>query len=1257
MKYLLKNIKVGGEVVDLLAQADAENVTYFAQTSEGIIEAKSVQEILSELEEDIIKLKKDVDQIEAGGSTVIQPIEYGGTGADNIIEANQNLKSAYLGSIPLDCESFSVVTLDNIDYSLPEGTYRYENTSIHPLITQLLIMPVDRDTGNRIADPLSYDVPMYRNVNVVFFGDSGAYMNVPDFNGDYLAFNYDLEVYLTVENYSFEDGFCIQVPVFAEPVQVDIPMYKSEGLTYSVSWYTETDVDSNLYELTELKIPNPEIRGGNGFEVGQTVSITESDKALSSEYAFDETNSQNVLTIDLDSDISNNCLALYFKKLPELSYTSYSVHMYDSDTGDEIEGTFTSEPNNGGIIIEYPSPRTYKLIGDTVVEEPQQMLFSDNRTYEYRSSDERNVTTLTLVKDSSQNVFKHYYKVPPLPTTYNINYVVEQWDDESASFFYTLIPISSNPVVLTGVVGQPVSRDEISSYKKQIAGWEPMSVRPSDIVLVKDSAENNFYILYPDAVLDMYPVAAQLSAQAETLKVTRDLVPVEGIVSEQLLQGKLFVSIQSQTDVEDIVLATQVFTGLVDIDGDSKYDILFRSFIAHKSEGVIRGETWTSLSQGGLVTTDSIEGILPIEKGGTGVSSVAEIGNALKVLALDNHGSIPIKFGQDIDSYKTPGVYSVDSNSTTLPEKENSIIIVFNTGDLYFPEQLCKIANSKSGSSDVFPRVYYRRWIMRYVSGVDQSGWTSWQLISMPNSPETLSNLKTNLFSNSFNASVFANNNNGTGVHVGSFNRKWFRFRSTNWGIGKSYSLLKLTAKASFSFHFEMGILLGANKTNSIKVSVKRAGSTATASNYYAPTNVGELREWTVGFYLNAGDVVELRHEVGSSQSSPEGFAYFFGFICANELCNIFMLYDFFDIETGSPNHGAGTSASPRIFPYTIEYLSEAQSVFDIDSNGNMVNQAYGFNTMYKITDNILINPYFITPVNQRNYPSTGANWTGNYFIDRWQFINNSAAGSVIPYLTGNGIEFIWYNAIGKFVWDLRQPLTIGQKHELFNKRKVLVYALVSWTLAAQSTAGNSNDYFYIQLANDTKSEYPGQNFYIINNENTNSLLYWAAITVPYHWEASDYIRFTFGAHFTQGHIQIKECGITSASCPLTPWQGEGTYLQELKKCYDTYQVHDVDLVGLRFSNGDTRCSVPIHPMRSTPTITWGGDLSFIEQTGKYVNYRLGVTRSVYKSKGPEVKIDTTDVFASDGVTKVTPSEILVFGTRNSVLTLDAEVH
>lgn len=526
LKYVIKNIKIDGEVLDLYARAEAEDVTYYIPKETGGYESKSLQTVLSQVEADIKKLKKDIEQIEIGGSTIIQPIEYGGTGADNVVDANQNLSSAFLGSVPWGIESFSVISPDNIDYSLPDGTYRFNGgVNDFPTVT-INIQPVDAYSGEALTTaPWEFTVPAYSIVEIFHTDSSGAALlssALDDVNdlGYYYAFLYPLEVDNIVENYAVQEGMQVYAFVYGDSATVELPMEKLDSVTYTVSWYAETSAGSGEYTLTDIKSPNPEIRGGDGFGINTTVSVTDDDKVLNSDYTFDESNTNNVLSMTLTADESTNALKLYFNKLPDPVYTSYTIKMFDADSGEELEGAFSSETNNGGFLFDFPQTISDIEVGTTITYTVQSILFSnttvDGETvsipHEYVTSDERNVTTIMLVEDATQNVIKVYYRVPPVATTYTIKYTTD---------LGTLVPtilLNPNTITKDGFVGDTVSLTTEEATKK-VNGFLPRYVS-DPITLVKDPAQNVLIVNYPVSSVEREVTIHYVIKEVEDIELT-----------------------------------------------------------------------------------------------------------------------------------------------------------------------------------------------------------------------------------------------------------------------------------------------------------------------------------------------------------------------------------------------------------------------------------------------------------------------------------------------------------------------------------------------------------------------------------------------------------------------------------------------------------------------------------------------------------------------------------------------------------------
>lgn len=433
-KYLIKNMKIGEQVVDLFAQADSIDVSYTFIGPNGISETKSLKEVVDQISKDIDKLQSDIDQIEIGGSTVIQDIKYGGTGADNVIDANKNLMSLFLGSIPWGIDSLSVVNENSINYALPDGTYRYQ--TVADMWVTVHIHPVDLYTGEPLdMEPFLLSVPPYCivSINCMEEGDSSRSLRYnSDLIGEYVAFLWEETLYATIEGYEISEVTEIVVPVFTEDVDINLPVRKMEGLTYAVYWFAQSEDNPNDFVLANFKHPNPEIRGGDGFTFGQLVSVTEEDKHSVDGYVFIERHPDNKVSCLLDSDENANILQLYFKldDSGTSTGTSYSMHYYNVGTGAEFVGETTGKNSNGtSSIIQIPQ-EINNAVPNTIVTANffTEFVFNGN-TWNYVSTDERNVTTLTLSENAEENVFKGYYRQAPSPASEIESYSVPAYPE------------------------------------------------------------------------------------------------------------------------------------------------------------------------------------------------------------------------------------------------------------------------------------------------------------------------------------------------------------------------------------------------------------------------------------------------------------------------------------------------------------------------------------------------------------------------------------------------------------------------------------------------------------------------------------------------------------------------------------------------------------------------------------------------------------------------------------------------------------
>lgn len=735
-KYLIRKIKVDDEFIDIYAQAEAEDVKFFIDKGNNRYEESTVQAVLEQIGADIKEIKENMDFVSGGGSTVIQPVSFGGTGADNTVQASLNLRTAYLGEIPYGIEAMAFLTEETIDNNNPPGAYRYVNSADLGEVP-VFIQPVDILTGEEIGLPFVEEIRAYSEGIITV--DENTY---------------------AVEDYELVAEVQIPVTVYTTEITVKIPYKRVSNLTYTVYWYGETGLDTGEYELLKQ-----ETRGGAGFEADQTVSVTATDKVIEGYYEFDEESSNNVLSIELSGE-SNNVLKLYFKAIPEPVYSNYTVKMFNSVTGEELVGDFTSSILVG-IEITYTFPEIIAGVetGTIITVGTPVELHSETRTYNYKEDDERNVTTLTIVEDPEANIFKFYYEMVPVYADVNVEFINVITSEEITGTFdkcqiydYTSIPESlgeiSVPATFTAEVDStvtaeayafdlfdsdsntgyiydrpntnnisslvvsetetntlklyfvPVVINPIVPYVQYSVRWEtesgvllPVSLKnpnpesrlgesgsivgltESDIASIEgveplsyseditltEGENNTLSVVFPDSILSDEPeVEPEIETYSlDTLGLTSTFA-INEASSIDLINGTVYI-LNQEIDYLN-TKQTQLFIGDIHNNDTNEFyfGIFIRSLTYPKFEEEWLIDVWTSWEQiypstgGGVseVTPDTFTGILPVEKGGTGVDSVSQIANALKLrTVIDDSASLKISAGSDLNTYKTPGTY------------------------------------------------------------------------------------------------------------------------------------------------------------------------------------------------------------------------------------------------------------------------------------------------------------------------------------------------------------------------------------------------------------------------------------------------------------------------------------------------------------------------------------------------------------------------------------------------------------------------
>ena len=217
---------------------------------------------------------------------------------------------------------------------------------------------------------------------------------------------------------------------------------------------------------------------------------------------------------------------------------------------------------------------------------------------------------------------------------------------------------------------------------------------------------------------------------------------------------------------------------------------------------------------------------------------------------------------------------------------------------------------------------------------------------------------------------------------------------------------------------------------------------------------------------------------------------------------------------------------------------------------------------------NLLDNWDFTNPVNQRNITSTT---DYGYIIDRW-----TKVGGLFKTLN-TGINMSGSSSSKEYVTDIRQWLDSDTIKSIIGKT-----VTISVDMQLDTIQGG---HFYISLCNETKQEFPSNDFYSTFGRKTISIIQ----EIPSTWESTDQIRFTFGSLSTSANFTIYACKLELGVISTLKNDSYGNnYLNEWNKCRRYFQRHiGIYVSGIWYVNGDVRVnSIDISNMRKLPTIT-----------------------------------------------------------------------